>query len=515
MGKNEVKPDDSIELNSSQTSLASRTNYSNFSASSSYIKPILPKPLSVNDEESPKPGENKDKPKKIKKERKPHSKFKKGLAFFIINFGMTGMVLVYAVVGAFLFKTIEQAAATEDCQTRQGNSLNILNEYRVKIFNYLSYNVTFNPVISSSFYGNETIMKDGPEMYNPVIHNWLKDMRTLIMEKPFNGEYKDDYCQSVDHWEFLNSLLFTLTILTSIGYGHITLKSWEGQMVLMCYALLGLPMFLLMVVKISNLLADLFIFFYKYILCCPCLFYKGIREMSDEDGQEENEDDIENDINNTDGPFDESGFIKEGRTESGAKSVGSMRTSSGRLIIGSVTKEVTIPKIELSTHKKFDESKVEVYDDNESIEYDDDDESIRIPITITLSILLGYITFGAFMFKSLEDHDGSHKWSIVGSAYFSFISMSTIGFGDYAPGVAYIDEQEHGKATRNLLIASIYLIIGICVLGMSISLMQEGLMDNIKNIMVRLKIIEPKTDDEDESGEIAVIDTEKDEKTFQ
>lgn len=39
---------------------------------------------------------------------------------------------------------------------------------------------------------------------------------------------------------------------------------------MICYGLLGIPLFLLAIAKFSSVLADLFIFIYRYIVCCPC-----------------------------------------------------------------------------------------------------------------------------------------------------------------------------------------------------------------------------------------------------
>lgn len=67
-------------------------------------------------------------------------------------------------------------------------------------------------------------------------------------------------------------------------------------------------------------------------------------------------------------------------------------------------------------------------------EYDDDEEDqddiwdrmeSRVPFGAVILIIIGYICLGAFMFNKFEG------WTIIQSLYFCYITLSTIGFGDY------------------------------------------------------------------------------------
>ena len=57
---------------------------------------------------------------------------------------------------------------------------------------------------------------------------------------------------------------------------------------------------------------------------------------------------------------------------------------------------------------------------------------ITIPVTTCLLILISYIIFGAVLFAAWEG------WNYMDGAYFCFISLMTIGFGDFVPGNKYI-----------------------------------------------------------------------------
>ena len=60
--------------------------------------------------------------------------------------------------------------------------------------------------------------------------------------------------------------------------------------------------------------------------------------------------------------------------------------------------------------------------------YEVDDE-FNLPISVAIVILLIYIFVGAVIYWTWED------WGFFESFYFVFISMSTIGFGDFVPKV--------------------------------------------------------------------------------
>ena len=59
-------------------------------------------------------------------------------------------------------------------------------------------------------------------------------------------------------------------------------------------------------------------------------------------------------------------------------------------------------------------------------------QDVRVPIPIVSAFVALYITAGAFLFTQLEG------WNFHDSAYFCFITLSTIGFGDFVPGEALV-----------------------------------------------------------------------------
>ena len=93
------------------------------------------------------------------------------------------------------------------------------------------------------------------------------------------------------------------------------------------------------------------------------------------------------------------------------------------------------------------------------------DSDTRVPVILVLAFVAGYLFVGAVLFNTLEG------WDLLDSGYFCFITLSTIGFGDFVPGKSLGYETK--IAQIKLVMSSLYLLLGLAVLAMSFSLVQE------------------------------------------
>lgn len=101
-----------------------------------------------------------------------------------------------------------------------------------------------------------------------------------------------------------------------------------------------------------------------------------------------------------------------------------------------------------------------------------------VPIWLCVFLVVSYIIAGAFMFSSTEG------WSFLDSAYFCFITLTTIGFGDFVPAQGVKENPELAIA-----FCSLYLLFGIALLAMSFNLVQEEVIANVKNVARQLGIL--------------------------
>lgn len=97
------------------------------------------------------------------------------------------------------------------------------------------------------------------------------------------------------------------------------------------------------------------------------------------------------------------------------------------------------------------------------------DDEFNLPISLAIIILVFYIIIGALGFNIWE------KWNFFESFYFVFISMSTIGLGDYVP--------DHPM----FMMASImYLIFGLALTSMCINVVQVKLTNTFRQASAKL-----------------------------
>ncbi|KFM79830.1 Potassium channel subfamily K member 18, partial [Stegodyphus mimosarum] len=115
-------------------------------------------------------------------------------------------------------------------------------------------------------------------------------------------------------------------------------------------------------------------------------------------------------------------------------------------------------------------------------------EDERVPMYMVLLLVTGYICGGAVLFSLWE------KWTFLNGAYFCFITLSTIGFGDLVPGSDIFDAQS-GQA--KLIICCIYLIMGLSIIAMSFNLVQEEVVIKCKNLARNLGLLKSEHDDDD------------------
>ena len=104
-------------------------------------------------------------------------------------------------------------------------------------------------------------------------------------------------------------------------------------------------------------------------------------------------------------------------------------------------------------------------------------EHIRVPIFVSLFIIATYIFGGALLFSMWED------WDYLVGSYFCFITLSTIGFGDFVPGsIAHTEYSNNQK----LIICCFYLLFGLSVIAMCFSLMQEEVRAKFRWLAIKI-----------------------------
>lgn len=149
---------------------------------------------------------------------------KKTAKFLFSHIGLVTLVGVYAMAGGFLFELLEQHQERLNCQEAQGEHRVQMDKLRQKIVAYVLYNTTAAPPSAPLAIPTATYVtaKDNNTEAQVKIGVMLMDFRNFVLGSSAQYRYYGDDCSVINKWTFPNSLLFAITIITTIGYGNIT-----------------------------------------------------------------------------------------------------------------------------------------------------------------------------------------------------------------------------------------------------------------------------------------------------
>jgi len=85
----------------------------------------------------------------------------------------------------------------------------------------------------------------------------------------------------------------------------------------------------------------------------------------------------------------------------------------------------------------------------------------------------------------VEDGD-KDDWNFLIGFYFCFVTLSTIGFGDYVPGTSL----NTWAAQEKLVLCALYLLVGLSLLAMCFELIQEEVRLFVRSVGVRVGLLD-------------------------
>ncbi|KAL5277557.1 KCNK18.2 family protein [Megaselia abdita] len=184
------------------------------------------------------------------KEKKPLKRIKEHCrnftAFLFSNVGIIILVVFYTIGGAFMFREIEVSQSE--------HTMKHFGERNVKKIAKRLWTETVINVLNE---------KD----FKTRINATLTDFQTTLFKSHLAGVGVN----ITQQWSFSGAFLYSLTVITTIGYGNISPKSIWGKLVTILYAIIGMPLFLLYLSNIGDILAKSFKWIYaKVFLCRIC-----------------------------------------------------------------------------------------------------------------------------------------------------------------------------------------------------------------------------------------------------
>jgi len=323
--------------------------------------------------------------------------FKKGLKLFTTHVGLGSLVCGYAALGGYLFQNLEAGNELNECKDARDSYEELENKTKISLWE-----------MSKTFWPNNLDEEDNKQSFLENLQHALVNFRNDTINIGYGGtdcEMMGTLEGDAYNWSFPGSLLFAVTIMTTIGYGNISPQTMWGKIIVIPYAMIGIPVMCVFLADIGDIMADMF----KYIFAkvCMCGFCKKKKPSQDDD---------------------DSSSTKSGGDDAGGD---------------------------------------EGYDsDDEDLDY----QNVGVPLTVTLGFLAFYLIVGAAAFQYWED------WDWMESAYYSYITISTIGFGDFVPGVGA------GSPTIEIVFAAFYIVMGLALLSMVFYLLQEEVANKLNKV---------------------------------
>lgn len=222
---------------------------------------------------------------------------------------------------------------------------------------------------------------------------------------------------------------------------------------------------LLCLANLGEVMADVFRFVYSRFCCCG-LIRSRLRSEADERT-----------------------LVEDRLTESNCPEAWAIRYNSK-------LKNTAVESILLSPHY---DTRGKGFDDDEDDSDDDDDLQLTVPITVTMAVVAGYLFMGSLLFGVWED------WDWLKAAYYCFVTIATIGFGDVVPGSASFDRA--GDQLK-MIGATIYIVLGMAILSMAFNLIQDEIVAKFTWIAEKLGILEEivnRKRSADEFGELKAV----------
>ncbi|KAH8271521.1 hypothetical protein KR018_002614 [Drosophila ironensis] len=243
-------------------------------------------------------------------------------------------------------------------------------------------------------------------------------------------------------WNFVNCFIFCWTVITTIGYGHITPKTKLGRSLTIIYAIIGIPMFLIVLADLGKLFTRSVKFLWAYVrrvyYTRSCRRIRKQQQIRDAMTGFNTVYDMA--IRRPSMFFGKSGEDNDEESQADAEAGRSMGTSH--------------PETPTSPYP-------------ETFEVDDE---FNLPVSVASLLLISYILLGTAGYVMVES-----EWTTLDAFYYVFISMSTIGFGDLVPSNPFY-----------VMVSMIYLIFGLALTSMFINVVQIKLSDHFKRASAKV-----------------------------
>ena len=80
--------------------------------------------------------------------------------------------------------------------------------------------------LSETIYNYISVSTDNTTVIYEQVADYLNNFTNNINDRKNDFGYTGQNCSELPDWNFSSALLFAISVISSIGFGHVTPKSW-------------------------------------------------------------------------------------------------------------------------------------------------------------------------------------------------------------------------------------------------------------------------------------------------
>ncbi|CAL1578511.1 unnamed protein product [Knipowitschia caucasica] len=288
------------------------------------------------------------------------------------------------------------------------------------------------------------------------------------LQMKMENDFQSIWLQSPKRWNYSSSIFFCCTVFTTVGYGELYPVTWWGKLMCVLYAMVGVPLMLLVILDVGDFLALLMTRAYRHLYRLLRLLKKRIHTLL----RRRRRWDLATTRTLEDGtlvlgkrnmvierPLD---IRQVMRSQVGVRQK-SIHLQNNKEIFekillreqllrpGALSRSVSCPELDRLPRSK----KPFVLWDFSGL--GEDMDNLDVPFLLILPVVFGYVLLMALVLPCWET-----ELSLFDAFYFCFITITTIGFGDIVP-----------KHPNFFMLTSVIIICGMAIVSMAFKLSQS------------------------------------------
>ncbi|XP_062375732.1 potassium channel subfamily K member 18 [Sardina pilchardus] len=302
------------------------------------------------------------------------------------------------------------------------------------------------------------------QAYRGFVSKLIDQANASDVDRMLRTELKAIWLQHPDKWSFYGSLFFCCTVFTTVGYGEIYPVTMAGKLICILYAMVGIPLMLLVITDVGDVLARFFSRGYHHLHKLARLLrrrrQRRKRALADGTYTFSHEVVVRE-------PLDLKQVL---RAQASVKRKSVQLFNNQKIFERLIAREKlgrAGPLLRSRSCPELNRAPTTSYHlwDLDGIGTDMD--QLNVPMLLILLVVFAYILFGGLVLPLWET-----EFKIFDAFYFCFITLTTIGFGDIVPS--------HPKF---FMLTFVFIISGMAIMSMAFKLGQSTIISCYRRCM--------------------------------